>query len=125
MAQFGEGGATGQKLEGDVEVVEKIVKIIDNEKIKETEKRLEMEREKIRLQYEEQRKKIMSQKNIHEEEKKQILKKLKETEEKQRVEREQQEKLLKKIKKMEDKVIQGQSQYEDALEKERILREHQ
>lgn len=108
-----------------MEVVEKIVKIIDNEKIKETEKRLEMEREKIRLQYEEQRKKIMSQKNIHEEEKKQILKKLKETEEKQRVEREQQEKLLKKIKKMEDKVIQGQSQYEDALEKERILREHQ
>ncbi|KRW99139.1 P-loop containing nucleoside triphosphate hydrolase [Pseudocohnilembus persalinus] len=120
------GSVEGQPHDGgDVEYVDKVIKVTDNEKLQETEKRLEQERQQIKKEFEDQRQKILSQKNVQEEEKKKLLKKLKEKEEAQKIEREKYEKLVKKIKKMEEKVMKGESQYQEALEKERQIKLHE
>jgi len=98
---------------------EKIVKVQDEQKIREMEDKLAREKEEIRLRAEEERKKIEAQKNLAEEEKNRLLEDLKKTEESQKAAKENQSKLLKKLKKMEEKIVIGTKAMEQAMQQEK------
>lgn len=98
---------------------EKIVKVQDEQKIKEMEEKLAREKEEIRLKAEEERKKIEAQKNLAEEEKNKLLENLKKQEETQKEAKENQSKLLRKLKKMEEKIVIGTKAMEQAMAQEK------
>jgi len=93
-----QGGAPVQGVMGG-KMTEKIVKVDDEQRIREMEERLVQEKEEIRRKSEEERKKIEAQKNLAEEEKLKLLEGLKKKEEAQKAAKENQEKMVKKLKK--------------------------
>jgi len=116
LAQFqGSGGPIGKAGPGG----ERIVKVQDEQRIKEMEAKLAQEKEEIRLKAEEERKRIEAQKNLAEEEKNKLLENLRKQEESQKESKENQSKLLKKLKRMEEKVLIGTKAMEQALNQEK------
>ena len=66
---------------GKPQIIEKIVKVKDEAKLKELEEKLNREKEEIRLQAEEERRRIEAQMNMAEDEKKVVLDRIREQEE--------------------------------------------
>jgi len=99
-------------------VVEKIVKVQDEEKMKALEEKLEKQRQNLKTKAENDRKKIEEQKNLAEGEKSKLLLQLQEQEEKENKEREKQHKLLHKLKGMEEKLLVGTQAMETAMKQE-------
>jgi len=118
LAQI-QGGAGNVTVEGGKMVIEKIVKVEDEQRIKEMEAKLQAEKEEIARRAEEERKRIEEQKHLAEEEKKRLLENLKKKEEEERAAKENQQKLLKKLKKMEEKLIVGSKAMEQAMQQEK------
>jgi kinesin family protein 3/17 len=123
-----EAQLNGQSVEGGgtvvhKEVVEKIVKVQDEAKIREIEEKLAKEKEEITKRAEEERQKIESQKNLAEEEKQKLLIALKEKEDAQKASKDNQENLVKKLKKMEEKLLVGTKAMEQALKQEKQLQQ--
>jgi hypothetical protein len=122
LAQSGPGaGLTNVVQNGEEIVVEKIVKVEDEERIKKMEEELEKERKELQKRAEDERKRIEEQKNLAECEKTKLLKDLQEKEEREREAMEKQTTLIKKLKKMEDKLLQGTKAMEKAVKKEKEL----
>ncbi|KAM3140267.1 hypothetical protein pb186bvf_007623 [Paramecium bursaria] len=115
-ASVGGGGAMGQEV-----IVQKIVKVKNQDKVKDMEQKLEQEKELLLKQIEADRLRIEQQKNLAEEDKIKFLRQLQEKEEQAQAAREQQQKLIKKIQKMEQKMIQGHMEIEQAKKKEKEL----
>ena len=112
------GNLPGSLGAGSSIIKEKIIKVEDKEKIKKMEELLENELKNIKINADEERKKIEEQKNIAEEERIRILERLKKREEEEAKEKSKEQELLKKLKKYEDKVIKGKKVIEEAQKKE-------
>merc|ERR1712000_411502 len=118
----GMGNTSGMVMGNDGQmIVEKIIRINDDKKIKEMEERLEIEKYEIEKKAEAERKNIEAQKNLAEEEKIKLLDKVKQVEEKDKLRKEKQSKLIKKLKNMEEKVLVGNQAIEQAQIQERKL----
>ena len=87
--------------------VETIVKVEDEEKLKEAEQKLEHEKLELQKAIEEEKKKIESQKNMAEDEKRRLIKALEEKERKEQEIIQDRNNLINKIKQMEEKLLQG------------------
>jgi kinesin family protein 3/17 len=98
---------------------EKIIKVQDEQRIREMEEKLAREKEEIKMRHEEERKRIEDQKNLAEEEKKKLLEDLKKQQEGQKETKDNQSKLLKKLKKMEEKLLIGTKAMEQAMNQEK------
>jgi len=103
---------------GGVVEVEKIVYEEDKKKMKKLEKKLQKEKELIKQKADEERKKIIEQKNIAEDEREQLLSNLKSREQEQEKAKTKQQKLLKRLKNMEEKVLQGDEVMNKAMKQE-------
>lgn len=123
LAQIGGGALPNAAVvqNGEEIVVEKIVKIEDEERIRKMQEELDKEKGDLLKWADDERKKIEAQKNLAEDEKLRLLKELKEKEETERKAMEDQGNILKKLKKMEDKLLQGNKAMEKALAKEKEL----
>ena len=108
-------------MDGQTEVVEKVITVNNSEKIKEIQEKIAKEKEAIRMKAEEERKQIEQQKHLAEEKKQQLLQALKEKEEAEHQARENQENMLKKLKNMEEKLIVGNKAMEQAMKQEKEL----
>ena len=100
---------------------EKILKVVNPERMKHLENLFEQEKEEIRKKAELERKKIEEQKNMEDKEKFKLLKQLEEKELAQKNIKEQQKKLAKKIKKMNEKLKKGQELVDQTLKQEKEL----
>lgn len=121
LAAEGFGPGLSVVQQGNKKVIEKIVKVDDEKKIKEMEQKLAAEREELARRVEEERKQIEEQKNLAEVEKIRLLKELQEREEAENKARETQEHLLKKLKKMEEKLLVGNKAMEQASKQQKAL----
>merc|ERR1712000_572484 len=120
----GMGNTSGMVMGNDGQmIVEKIIRINDDKKIKEMEERLEIEKYEIEKKAEAERKNIEAQKNLAEEEKIKLLDKVKQVEEKDKLRKEKQSKLIKKLKNMEERVLVGNQAIEQVPIQERKLKE--
>ena len=121
--QAGPGGI--EYIPGQTQVVEKIVKVQDQAKIRSLEEQLEREKLDIKLQAEEERKAIEAAKNMAEEQKAKLLEDIEKKEEENRKAKEHQQKLLKKLKAMEEKLVTGSQMMEQAVRQEQELQRTQ
>lgn len=121
--QMGPGGM--EYIPGQTQIVEKIVKVQDQAKIRSLEEKLDQEKEEIRLQAEEERKAIEAAKNLAEEQKAVLLEDIQKKEEENRSAKEHQQKLLKKLKAMEEKLVTGSQMMEQAVRQEQELQRTQ
>ena len=124
LAAGGAGGAgPGFNIiqQGDKKIIEKIVKVDDDKKIKEMEEKLAAESKELARRMEEEKKRIEDQTNLAEVEKARLLKELQDKEESEKKAREAQENLLKKLKKMEEKLLVGSKAMEQAMKQEKEL----
>ena len=121
--QMGPGGV--EYIPGQTQIVEKIVKVQDQAKIRSLEAKLDQEKEEIRLQAEEERKAIEAAKNLAEEQKAVLLEDIQKKEEENRSAKEHQQKLLKKLKAMEEKLVTGSQMMEQAVRQEQELQRTQ
>lgn len=119
----GAGGGAIANFTGSGPMGQKIIKVQDEEKIKEMEEKLAREKEEIRIKAEMERKKIEQEKTMAEDEKLLLLEKLNKKEDEERKQKEQREKMLKKLKKMESKMLVGNKVMEKAMLQERELME--
>ena len=120
---MGPGGVT--YIPGHTQVVEKVIRVEDSEKIRELEDKLEKEKEEIRLHAEEERQQIELAKNMAETEKAQLFEDIQKKEEENRRAKEHQQKLLKKLKNMEEKLVTGSQMMEQAVRQEQELQRTQ
>lgn len=118
MAGGGKVNPDGTPGPGGVVVVEKVVYEADKKQMKKLEKKIEKEKLQIKAKAEEQRKKIIEQKNIAEGERQQLLDNLKKKEQEQEKAKTKQQKLLKRLKNMEEKVLQGDEVMNKAMKQE-------
>merc|ERR1712000_208536 len=124
LATGGMGNMNGIIMGNDGQIiVEKIIKVNDDTKIKEMEERLEIEKLEIEKKAALDRRNIEAQKNLAEEEKTKLLDKVRQVEEKDKLRKEKQSKLIKKLKNMEEKVLVGNQAVELAQIQERKLKE--
>lgn len=107
---------------GKPQIIEKIVKVKDEAKLKELEEKLNQEKEQIKLQAEEERRRIEAQMNMAEDEKKQVLTRIREQEEEKEKAKTKQQALIKKLKKMEEKVLVGTQVMEEAKKQAKELK---
>ena len=92
------GGYVGVTADGKKIIeVEKIVKIDDEEKMKEIEEKMQQERKAMEQDFEKERAQILAQHNIAENEKQTLLSEINEKEEKQNRLMKNQKKMFKKI----------------------------
>lgn len=125
----GGGGTMGpggvQYVQGRTQVVEKVIRVEDSDKIRELEEKLEKEKEEIRLRAEQERYQIEAAKNMAETEKAQLIEDIQRKEEENRRAKEHQQKLLKKLKNMEEKLVTGSQMMEQAVRQEQELQQTQ
>lgn len=96
MVQEGKDpGAALGVVGGKPQIIEKVVKVKDEKKLKELEDKLASEKESLRKQAEEERRKIEQEVNMAEDEKKQVLLKLREQEEEKEKAKTKQQSLIK------------------------------
>ena len=107
---------------GKPQIVEKVVKVKDDKKLKELENKLLVEKEQIKKQAEEERHKIEEQMNMAEGEKKAVLDRLRQQEEEKEKAKTKQQQLIKKLKKMEEKVLVGTQVMEEAKKQAKELK---
>ena len=107
---------------GKPQIIEKIVKVKDEAKLKELEEKLNREKEEIKLQAEEERRRIEAQMNMAEDEKKVVLDRIREQEEEKEKAKTKQQSLIKKLKKMEEKVLVGTQVMEEAKKQAKELK---
>ena len=115
--------AEGNPMEGGKQVVEveKIVKVEDKEKMKKLEKRLAKEKAYMAKKHDEEKKRILEQANLAEEERQRLLDELEKKNEDAEKNRKKQSKLLNRLKNMEEKVLVGNEQMKDAMKQEMLL----
>lgn len=118
MAGGGNFSADGTPGPGGVVEVEKVVHVADKKKMKKLEAKLEKEKQEIKEKAEAERKKIIDQKNIAEDERQKLLDDLKSKAEEQEKAKTKQQKLLKRLKNMEEKVVQGDAALQTAAKQE-------
>ena len=118
MAGGGRINPDGTPGPGGVVEVEKVVYEADKKQMKRLEKKLEKEKLLIKTKAEEQRQKIIEQKNIAEDERQELLEALKKKEQDQEKSKSKQMKLLKRLKNMEEKVLQGNEVMNKAMKQE-------
>jgi ADP-ribose pyrophosphatase YjhB (NUDIX family) len=118
MAGAGKFNADGTPVPGGVVEVEKVVYEEDKRKMKQIEAKLEKEKQNIKAKADEERKRIIEQKNIAEDERERLLSNLKKREEEQDKAKTKQQKLLKRLKNMEEKVLQGNEAMNKAMKQE-------
>jgi kinesin family protein 3/17 len=113
----------GARVEGGKTVVEveKIVHVEDKEKMKKLEKRLAKERQYLQKKHEEEKNKLVGDKNLAEEEKQKLMAELDAKLAEEEKEKAKQQKLLKRLKNMEEKVLQGTEQMKEAMKQEMML----
>ena len=114
------GQILGQQKPKIVEV-EKVIQVVDKEKIDQMEKKLLQEKEEIENMTKKKKKEIEAQKNIAEDEKLRLLEELQKTTEDQQLAKEKQSKLVKQLKHMEEKLVQGSQMMENAVRQEQEL----
>ena len=115
--------AVGGEGVGGIQKVEKVVKILDEDKLKELRLQFETEQINLKKQADQERALIEQKKMQNEIEKKQLIEKLNEKGEKEQAQLIQRQKLVEQIMKMEQKLIKGSSIIEDAAKKEEELEE--
>jgi hypothetical protein len=115
-------GAALGFVKGKPQIIEKVIKVKDDKKLKELEEKLLQEKEEIKKQAEEERRKIEAQMNMAEDEKKALLDKLRFQEEEKEKAKTKQQSLIKKLKKMEEKVIVGTQVMEEAKNQAKELK---
>lgn len=103
--------------------VETIVKVEDEEKLREAEEKLNLEKIELQRVFEEQKLKIESQKNMAEDEKRRLIKALEDKEKKEQDLIQDRNNLINKIKQMEEKLLQGNKLKEMAKITEQKLME--
>ena len=118
MAGGGRINPDGTPGPGGVVEVEKVVYEADKKQMKRLEKKLEKEKLLIKTKAEEQRQKIIEQKNIAEDERQELLEALKKKEQDQEKSKSKQMKLLKRLKNMEEKVLKGNEVMNKAMKQE-------
>ena len=127
--QGGGGVVTGpdgvQYIPGRTQVVEKVIKVEDSDKIREFEEKLEREKEEIRLRAQQEMRQIEAAKHMAEAEKTQLIENIQKKEEENRRAKEHQQKLLKKLKNMEEKLVTGSQMMEQAVRQEQELQRTQ
>ncbi|CAI2386785.1 unnamed protein product [Moneuplotes crassus] len=118
MAGGGKFNPNGTPGPGGVVEVEKVVYEADKKQMAKLEKKIEKEKALIKAKADEQRKKIIEQKNIAEEERQKLLDDLKKKEQDQEKSKTKQQKLLKRLKNMEEKVLIGNEVMNKAMKQE-------
>ena len=103
--------------------VETIIKVEDEEKLKEAEIKLNQEKMEMQKAFEEQKLKIENQKNIAEDEKKRLIKALEDKDKKEQDLLQDRNNLINRIKQMEEKLLQGDKLKEIAKIKEQEFME--
>ena len=107
-------------------VVEKVVEKVVNvgpseEEVREMTRKISLEQEKQRSEYERERREIMAAKSMAEEERESLLEELRRKEDAQEAQRKQQQALISKLRNMEAKLIQGTEVLENAAKQEKEL----
>eukprot|EP00828_Plagiopyla_frontata_P021557 TRINITY_DN2814_c0_g1_i4.p1 TRINITY_DN2814_c0_g1~~TRINITY_DN2814_c0_g1_i4.p1 ORF type:complete len:650 (-),score=119.18 TRINITY_DN2814_c0_g1_i4:76-2025(-) len=117
------GGYVGMTADGKKIIeVEKIIRIDDEEKMKEIEERMQQEKMMIEQDFEKERAQIIAQQNIAENEKQTLLQEINQKEDKQNLMMKNQKKMFRKIQQMEQKLLQGDQMKEKALLQEKELK---
>lgn len=101
------GGINPDGSKKKVIEVETIIKVEDEEKLREAEEQLNQEKIEMQRLFEEQKSKIENQKNIAEDEKRRLIKSLEEKEKKEQDIMQDRNNLINRIKQMEEKLLQG------------------
>jgi hypothetical protein len=107
---------------GKPQIIEKVIKVKDDKKLKELELKLLQEKEDIKKEAEEERRKIEEQVNMAEGEKKIVLDRLRQQEEEKEKGKTKQQQLIKKLKKMEEKVLVSTQVMEEAKKQAKELK---
>lgn len=107
---------------GQPQIIEKVVRKKDEKKLKELEDKLIREKNEIKVQADEERKRIEQEMNLAEDEKKEVLLKLRQQEEEKEKQKTKQQALIKKLKKMEEKVLVGTEVIEVAKKQAKELK---
>lgn len=92
---------------GETQIITKVERVEDKEKLREFERRLAQEKEDIKNKALEEKSAIENQKNLKEEEKKLLIDELRKKEKQQEKARTKQQKMIKKLEKMEEKMLVG------------------
>ena len=115
-------GATLGIVGGQPKIIEKVIRKKDDKKLKELELKLIQEKEEIKKKAEEERHLIEQEINMAEDEKKQVLERLRQQEEEKEKQKTKQQSLIKKLKKMEEKVLVGTQVIEEAKKQAKELK---
>ena len=94
-------------LIGNGNIIERIVKVEDTEKMKAFEDKLEKEKKEMRKNADDEKKKIEEMAHLQDEEKKALLDEIRKREKGEEKERNKQQKLMNRLKKMEEKMVFG------------------
>ncbi|CAI2385220.1 unnamed protein product [Moneuplotes crassus] len=122
MIQDGKDPGVTMAALGGQQIVEKVIKKKDEKKLKELEEKLIIEKEQIKKKADEERQRIEQEMNMADDEKKQVLDKLRQQEEEKEKSKTKQQELIKKLKKMEEKVLVGSEVMKEAKKQEKELK---